>query len=50
MQSKLIYQSLDRGLRIIESIAAIHGSATLAEIARKNALPRRTALRLRRKP
>jgi DNA-binding IclR family transcriptional regulator len=43
MQSKLIYQSLNRGLRIIESIAAIHGSATLAEIARKTALPRSTA-------
>jgi len=43
MQSKLTYQSLDRGLRVIESIAAINGSATLAEIARKTALPRSTA-------
>jgi len=43
MQSKLTYQSLDRGLRIIESIAAINGSATLAEIARKTSLPRSTA-------
>jgi DNA-binding IclR family transcriptional regulator len=43
MQSKQTYQSLDRGLRVIESIAAINGSATLAEIARKTALPRSTA-------
>jgi len=43
MQSKLMYKSLDRGLRVIESIAAINGSATLAEIARKTALPRSTA-------
>ncbi len=43
MESKLTYQSLDRGLRVIESIAAINGSATLAEIARKTALPRSTA-------
>jgi IclR family transcriptional regulator, acetate operon repressor len=48
MQSKQTYQSLDRGLRIIESISAINGSATLAEIARKTSLPRSTAHHLLR--
>jgi DNA-binding IclR family transcriptional regulator len=48
MQSKLTHQSLNRGLRIIESIAAINGSATLAEIARKTSLPRSTAHHLLR--
>jgi IclR family transcriptional regulator, acetate operon repressor len=42
------YQSLKRGLRIIEVIAAIGSSATLAEIARKTALPRSTAHHLLR--
>jgi len=37
------HQSLERGLRVIEATAAIGGSATLAEIARKTALPRSTA-------
>jgi len=37
------YQSLKRGLLIIEVIATIGSSATLAEIARKTALPRSTA-------
>ncbi|MDH4266164.1 MAG: IclR family transcriptional regulator [Deltaproteobacteria bacterium] len=48
MKSNLTHQSLDRGLRIIEAIAAIDGSATLAEIARKTALPRSTAHHLLR--
>jgi DNA-binding IclR family transcriptional regulator len=43
MKSNRTHQSLERGLRIIEDIAAIGGSATLAEIARKTALPRSTA-------
>jgi DNA-binding IclR family transcriptional regulator len=42
------YQSLKRGLRIIEIIATIGSSATLAEIARKTALPRSTAHHLLR--
>jgi DNA-binding IclR family transcriptional regulator len=42
-KSNKTHQSLDRGLRIIETIAAIGGSAILAEIARKTSLPRSTA-------
>ena len=42
------HQSLERGLRIIEATAAVGGSATLAEIARKTALPRSTAHHLLR--
>ncbi|NWF55048.1 MAG: IclR family transcriptional regulator [Syntrophaceae bacterium] len=42
------YQSLKRGLRIIEVIATIGSSATLAEIARKTNLPRSTAHHLLR--
>ncbi|MCX5905928.1 MAG: IclR family transcriptional regulator [Deltaproteobacteria bacterium] len=42
MKSRFGYQSLERGLRIIEAIAVINGSTTLAEIARKTALPRST--------
>jgi DNA-binding IclR family transcriptional regulator len=41
--SNKTHQSLDRGLRIIETIAAIGGSAILAEVARKTGLPRSTA-------
>jgi DNA-binding IclR family transcriptional regulator len=48
MKSNLTHQSLERGLRIIEAIAAIDGSATLAEIARKTVLPRSTAHHLLR--
>jgi IclR family KDG regulon transcriptional repressor len=48
MKSNLTHQSLERGLRIIETIAAIDGSATLAEIARKTVLPRSTAHHLLR--
>jgi DNA-binding IclR family transcriptional regulator len=48
MKSNLTHQSLDRGLRIIEVIAAIGGSATLAEVARKTVLPRSTAHHLLR--
>ncbi len=39
----LTHQSLERGLRVIEATAAIGGTATLSEIARKTALPRSTA-------
>jgi DNA-binding IclR family transcriptional regulator len=46
--SNQTHQSLKRGLGIIEAIAAIGGSATLAEIARKTALPRSTAHHLLR--
>ncbi len=42
------YQSLKRGLRIIEVIAVIGTPATLAEIARKTSLPRSTAHHLLR--
>jgi len=48
MKSNQTHQSLERGLRIIEAIAAIDGSVTLAEIARKTALPRSTAHHLLR--
>jgi len=48
MKSNLTHQSLERGLRIIEAIAAIDGSVTLAEIARKTVLPRSTAHHLLR--
>jgi DNA-binding IclR family transcriptional regulator len=41
--SNQTHQSLNRGLRIIEAIAAIGCSATLGEIARKTSLPRSTA-------
>ncbi len=42
------HQSLERGLRVIEATVAIGGSATLAEIARKTALPRSTTHHLLR--
>jgi DNA-binding IclR family transcriptional regulator len=42
------HQSLKRGLRIIEVIASIGTSATLAEISRKTVLPRSTAHHLLR--
>jgi DNA-binding IclR family transcriptional regulator len=48
MNSNLTHQSLKRGLCILEAIAGIGGSATLAEIARKTALPRSTAHHLLR--
>jgi DNA-binding IclR family transcriptional regulator len=48
MKSNQTHQSLERGLRIIETIAAIGGYATLAEIARKTILPRSTAHHLLR--
>jgi len=43
MKSSETHKSLERGLRIIEAIAAIGCPATLAEIARKTVLPRSTA-------
>ena len=46
--SNQTHQSLQRGLRIIEAISTLGGSATLAEIARKTALPRSTAYHLLR--
>ncbi len=48
LKSNKTHQSLDRGLRIIEAIAAFGGSAILAEIGRKTALPRSTAHHLLR--
>jgi DNA-binding IclR family transcriptional regulator len=46
--SNQTHQSLKRGLHIIEVISVIGGSATLAEVARKTALPRSTAYHLLR--
>jgi DNA-binding IclR family transcriptional regulator len=40
--SSQTYQSLERGLRVIEATAAIGSAATLSEIARKTGLPRST--------
>jgi DNA-binding IclR family transcriptional regulator len=48
MNPNQTYQSLKRGLWIIEVIATIGSSATLAEIARKTGLPRSTAHHLLR--
>jgi DNA-binding IclR family transcriptional regulator len=48
VNSNQTHQSLKRGLRIIEAIASIGGSMTLAEIARKTALPRSTTHHLLR--
>jgi len=48
MKTNLTHQSLKRGLRIIETIAAVGGSTTLAEIVRKTALSRSTAYQLLR--
>ena len=42
------HQSLERGLRLMELISVIGGSATLAEISRKSGLPRSTAHHLLR--
>jgi DNA-binding IclR family transcriptional regulator len=46
--SNQTHQSLKRGLHIVEIISTIGGSATLAEVARKAALPRSTAYHLLR--
>lgn len=48
MNSNQTHQSLKRGLHIIEAIATVGGSATLAEVARKTTLPRSTAYHLLR--
>jgi DNA-binding IclR family transcriptional regulator len=48
MDSNQTHQSLKRGLRIIEALSTIGGSATLAEIARKTVLPRSTTYHLLR--
>ena len=42
------HQSLERGLRVLEVTAAVGGSATLSEIARKTTLPRSTVHHLLR--
>ncbi len=48
MEPSLSYQSLKRGLLVIEVIADFGGSASVSEIARKTALPRSTVHRLLR--
>ncbi len=48
MNPNQTYQSLKRGLRILEVIATIGTSATMAEISRKTSLPRSTAHHLLR--
>ena len=48
MESNHSYQSLDRGLKVIETIADVGGSATVSKIARRNGLPRSTAHRILR--
>jgi len=48
LNSNQTHQSLKRGLHIIEAVSAIGSSATLAEVARKTALPRSTAYHLLR--
>ncbi len=48
LDSHHTHQSLKRGLRIMEAISGIGGSATLAEVARKTALPRSTTYHLLR--
>jgi DNA-binding IclR family transcriptional regulator len=48
METGCAHQSLERGLRVIETIADLGGSATLSEIARRTALPRSTAHHLLR--
>ena len=48
INSNQTHQSLKRGLRIIEVIATIGSSMTLAEIARKTSLPRSTTHHLLR--
>jgi DNA-binding IclR family transcriptional regulator len=48
INSNKTHQSLKRGLRIIEAIATIGSSMTLAEIARKTVLPRSTTHHLLR--
>src|SRR5262245_26895748 len=41
--TRLTHQSLERGLRILEAVAASGGKATLAETARRTVLHRSTA-------
>ncbi len=48
MEAGRAYQSLDRGLRVIEAIADLDGSATVAAVARKTGLPRSTVHHLLR--
>jgi len=48
MKSGLSHQSLERGLRVIETIADFGGSASASVIARKTGLPRSTAHHLLR--
>ena len=48
MKSGISHQSLERGLRVIETIADFGGSASASVIARKTGLPRSTAHHLLR--
>jgi DNA-binding IclR family transcriptional regulator len=48
MDAGRAYQSLERGLRVIEAIADAEGSATVSAIARKTGLPRSTVHHLLR--
>jgi DNA-binding IclR family transcriptional regulator len=48
MEAGRAYQSLDRGLRVIEAIADLEGSATVAAVSRKTGLPRSTVHHLLR--
>ena len=48
MKSGLSHQSLERGMRVIETIADFGGSASASVIARKTGLPRSTAHHLLR--
>jgi DNA-binding IclR family transcriptional regulator len=48
MEAGRAYQSLERGLRVVEAIADVEGSATVSAIARKTGLPRSTTHHLLR--
>jgi IclR family transcriptional regulator, acetate operon repressor len=48
MEAGRAYQSLERGLRVIEAIAELDGAATVSSIARKTGLPRSTTHHLLR--
>jgi DNA-binding IclR family transcriptional regulator len=48
MEARRAYQSLERGLRVIEAITDLGGSAAVTVIARKTGLPRSTAHHLLR--
>jgi IclR family acetate operon transcriptional repressor len=48
MEASRAYQSLERGLRVVEAIVDLNGSATLSTVARKTGLPRSTTHHLLR--